>query len=213
MPFQGRGKRVHPLRGRDKVFERFRRLDVVDAEWNDVDPLVDRPLHFALDLPGVVGALGKDQDHDPAGLDRIDDRFAPVRTWNDVARRHPATNRLRLQPRHDGVRDKLVFDRVTYENVMSHNELRPPASGPVTLKLSSRNFRFKANRISPGEISGALLRLVLIRDSFHARLANAVEIQRPSAQCLLATGLAAELTNERIFVSAQKRATLQDSDH
>ena len=53
-----------------------------------------------------------------------------------------------------------------------------PRPGAVTLKLSSRNFRFKANRVSPGEISGALLRLVLIRDSFHARLANAVEIQK-----------------------------------
>ena len=120
MPFQRRRKRVHPLRGRDEVFERFRRLDVVDAEWNDIDPLIDRPLHFPLDLPGLVGVFGKDQNHDPARLDRIDDRFAPVRARYDVAWRHPATNRLRLEPRHDGVRHELVFDGVAYENIMSH---------------------------------------------------------------------------------------------
>jgi hypothetical protein len=43
-------KRIHPLRGRDEIFERARRLDVIDTERDDVDALVDRPLDFAFEV-------------------------------------------------------------------------------------------------------------------------------------------------------------------
>ncbi len=144
MPCQRRRKRVHPLRGRDEVFERFCRLDVVDAERDDVDPLIDCPLHFPLDLRGLVGVFGKDQNHDPARFNRVDDRFAPVRARYDVAWRHPATNRLRFEPRYDGVRHELVLHGVAYENVMSHKLNHAQRRGGLSaLKLSSRDFRFK----------------------------------------------------------------------
>src|SRR5213594_4877683 len=40
MPFQRRREGVHPLRSRDEIFQRLCRRDVINAKWNDVNPLL-----------------------------------------------------------------------------------------------------------------------------------------------------------------------------
>ena len=120
MPFQRRRKRVHPLRSRDEVFERFRRLDVVDAEWNDVDPLIDRPFHFPLDLRDALAFLEKIRIMirlDSIALTIDSPQSAPGTTSRGATQQRTESA---FEPRHDGVRHELVFDGVAYENIMSH---------------------------------------------------------------------------------------------
>src|SRR6266576_3780896 len=89
MPFQGRREGVHPLRSRDEILQRLCGRDVINPKWNDVNALVNSALYFALDLWRSVRVPRKDQDHNATGFDRIDNRFAPVGTRNNITRRDP----------------------------------------------------------------------------------------------------------------------------
>ena len=113
-------KRIQPVRARDEILESFCRLHVLDPERDGVNAFVHRAfdLSFYLRLP--VRARRKNQHHDPAGFDRIDDRFAPVSPRHDVTRRDPAANALLLELGNESVGDRLIFCRMTYKNIVRH---------------------------------------------------------------------------------------------
>ena len=120
MPFQGRREGVHPLRSRDEIFQRLCWRDVINSKWNDVNALVNSALYFALDLWRSVRVPRKDQDHNATGFDRIDNRFAPVGTRNNITRRDPARHRVCFKPCHDRFGNSFILYRMTYENITRH---------------------------------------------------------------------------------------------
>src|SRR5262245_25693267 len=120
MAFQRGRKCIHPLRGRDEIFQRPCGRDVINPKWNDVNALVNSPLYFAFDLWRSMRAPRKDQDHNTTGFDCIDNRFAPIGARNDITRRYPAGHRVCFETGHDRLGDSFVFYRVTYEDIMSH---------------------------------------------------------------------------------------------
>jgi len=113
-------KRIHPLRSRDEIFQRPCGRDVINPKWDDVNALVNSWLYFAFDLGRGVRALRKNQDHNATGFDRIDNRFAPIGTRHNIARRYSTCHGFCFEPCHDCLGDSFIFYRVTYENIMSH---------------------------------------------------------------------------------------------
>ena len=62
----------------------------------------------------------EDQQHNPAGGERIDNGFAVLFAGEDVAGRDPARDALRLKRRARGVGDLLILRRVTDEYAVRH---------------------------------------------------------------------------------------------
>ena len=62
---------------------------------------------------GILTVSRPDRRSDRTGRDRINNRFAPIGPRHNMTRRYPATHRLRLEPRYDGIGDSFVLFRVT----------------------------------------------------------------------------------------------------
>ena len=116
-------KRIQPMRAGDEILERFCRLNVFDPEGNGVNPFVHRAFDFSLYLGRPVGAGGENQDHDPAGFDRINDRFAPIRARYDVTRGYPAPNAFRLELGDESIGYRFVLGGMTNKNIVGHGDL------------------------------------------------------------------------------------------
>jgi len=117
--FQRRAQRVQPMRRADEILERLGGHRVFDAEGDDVDPFVDGPLHFPLDLRRGVRVAAEDQNHDLRAVERIDNRLGPRRARRHVARSDPASDAMkRLQLRADGIGDHLVAGGIADEYIV-----------------------------------------------------------------------------------------------
>jgi hypothetical protein len=126
----GRREGIEPVRRADEVLEGLSERNVLDTERDDRDALVDGAFDLALDLGRLVGARGKDEHHDAAASDRVDDRRAPVESRQDVAWSDPAAQAVPFEGRADGVRDGLVARRVADEDFVRHAALDPLAGWP-----------------------------------------------------------------------------------
>ena len=104
MIFQRGRKGVEPVVDVDGKLQRLGGDDVFHADGNNRAPAVDGEVDLALDLVRVIGVLGKDQHHDGAGLDGIDDRLGPVRTQRDIARGDPTADAAGLEDGTDQIR-------------------------------------------------------------------------------------------------------------
>lgn len=113
-------KRIQPMRAGNEILERFCRLNVFDPEGNGVNAFVDRAFDLSLYLWRPISAGGKNQNHDPAGFDRINNRFAPVRARHDITRRYPAPDAFRFEPGYESVGYRLVLGGMTYKNIVGH---------------------------------------------------------------------------------------------
>jgi hypothetical protein len=96
----------------------------VDAEGNDFRgrafAFEEGALDFAEDMRRNVRVGGQDEDEDGALGNGLDDGILVDHAVLDVARRHPALNRMPFERPADLLRDLSVFDGVADENVVSH---------------------------------------------------------------------------------------------
>src|SRR5262249_14235160 len=116
MRVQRRRENVHPLRRLGEKFKRLSERNLINPQMNDVNALVNSALYFAFDLWRSIRIPGKDQDHNTTGLDRIDNRFAPISARNNITRRYPADHRVCFEPCHNRLSNGFVLYRVTYED-------------------------------------------------------------------------------------------------
>src|ERR1700741_1602510 len=120
MPLQGRRESVEPMRRREKIFQRLVGRDVLDAQRNDRNALIDGALDLALDLGRRVGMARKHEHQRLRTVNGVDDGLAVAHAGQDVARRDPTADAFGFQDRAYRIRGGLVLGRVANENVVGH---------------------------------------------------------------------------------------------
>src|SRR5262245_3211447 len=113
-------ERIEPMHRAHVISQRLLRSDVLDSQRNNGLFPVERLLHLAADLPRSVGMSGKNENHDAATVDRVNDGRRPIRTRRNIPWRYPATDAFRFKLRARGIRHCLVLMRITDEYVEGH---------------------------------------------------------------------------------------------
>ena len=122
--FEGGRHRIEPVRNAHEVFHRPVRGDVLEAERDHQQAVMNGTLDLAAHLWRFVGVGRVDEHEDPAGGETVDDRLTPLGARHDVARSDPAAIAAALQDGARGIADGLVLARIADE------DLRPQAMPP-----------------------------------------------------------------------------------
>jgi len=112
---------VDPLLSRKFIGENLIRGHILDPNRNDDEVVLVGERKFLLDLLGVVGVGGEDQDHDLGGADRLEDLFPVILARLDVAQGNPASEPAIFERRTDGPGDLLILRRIGDEYLRVHD--------------------------------------------------------------------------------------------
>jgi hypothetical protein len=115
MAFEGHLKGIEELHADEDEFERAARVDIFNPKGNDDFVLFKGAVQLALDVHALVGVGGKDEHHDTAGVDSLDDGVVPGSAAGNIAGRDPAANPVPLESLADKIRSVTVKRRVTDE--------------------------------------------------------------------------------------------------
>src|SRR5262245_53394268 len=110
--------RIHPLHSREQILKVSGHIELCDAEWNDLDVAVERPLHFAFNVRRRIRIRGKEEHENATRLDGMDNGRRITCPGFDIARCDPALKSPALQSGTDAVGGHFVLCRVAYENVV-----------------------------------------------------------------------------------------------
>jgi hypothetical protein len=113
------GEGVEPLAARELVLEEAGRLDVVDADWNDVQVAAVGDGVFVLQLARVVRLCREQNDESAGASDRLRDLSAPVGARLD----HlvvPDVEVAFAQQSGEAVGNLAIASRVTNDDVVRH---------------------------------------------------------------------------------------------
>jgi len=110
-----RGEAVRPVMPRQVQLDRASRHHVFHPERDDGLPEAEGAIDLVLHEMRGVGGGREDQEETGRGFDGIEDGLVPHLPGRDVPRRDPAAEPLRLEPRADLQRNRLIVGGVRNE--------------------------------------------------------------------------------------------------
>src|SRR5438552_170636 len=108
--------------------------------------MVERTIEFAADLFGLIRVSGKDDGEQAAFSDRADDGRGPIAPGGDVSRLEPASDSMLFQRSANRRRNRLVFLRMSDEDVRHGPPPLPVGDGRILAPLEARGQVAVASR-------------------------------------------------------------------